>query len=153
MAYKFPYDYEEQVKYEAPKLKTNRKMWKVILFSILTLGFYSVIFFSSFASELDLIYPKRDGTKTMDYLIAYIVSFFTCNLVVAAWQHSVSLRIEEALIKRRITYNFGTTDFWAWYVLGSVILIGPAIYIHKMCTAMNLLCESYNENPDIDSFK
>ena len=25
MAYKFPYDYEEQVKYEAPKLKTNRK--------------------------------------------------------------------------------------------------------------------------------
>ena len=28
MAYKYPYDYEEK-KYEYPKLKTDRKMWKL----------------------------------------------------------------------------------------------------------------------------
>lgn len=153
MAYKFPYDYEEQVKYEPPKFKTNRSMWKVMLFSFLTLGIYLIVFFSPLASELDEIYPKRDGTKTMDFMLVYILSIFTCSLVMTAWHYTIAVRIEEALSKRRIDYNFSTTDFWLWYVLGSFIFIGPFVYMHKMCTAMNLLCASYNENPDIGSFK
>jgi hypothetical protein len=40
--------------------------------------------------------------------------------------------------------KFGTSSFWGWYFLGSFIFIGPFVYFHKLCTAMNLLCEDYN---------
>ena len=51
-----------------------------------------------------------------------------------------------ALSDREINYDFGTNDFWLWFVLGSLILVGPFIYFHKLCTAMNLLCKDYNEH-------
>ena len=35
-------------------------------------------------------------------------------------------------------------DFRGWYFLGSFIFVGPFVYFHKLCTAMNLLCEDFN---------
>ena len=58
-------------------------------------------------------------------------------------QHGVSCK---ALEERGIAYDFGTSDFWGWYFLGSLVIVGPFIYFHKLCTAMNLLCEDYNKN-------
>lgn len=153
MSYNYQYGFEEEVKYQPPKLKTNRKLWKVVLFNILTLGIYSIVFFDPLASELDKIYPKRDGTKTMRFILAFILSLFTFSIVMLVWYHHISDRIEESLIRRKINYNFGTNDFWFWYLLGSLILVGPFVYIHKLCTAMNLLCESYNETPNIEEIK
>ena len=82
MAYKYPYG-EEEVKYEPPKLNTNRSIWKFIIFNMLTLGIYSIVFFAPMAHDLDLISPKRDRTKTMSYMFAFIVSFFT--FTIALW--------------------------------------------------------------------
>lgn len=61
------------------------------------------------------------------------------------WHYQIAERIEDALGKRNIDYDFGKKDFW---LLGSLILIGPFVYFHKLCKAMNFLCEHYNENPD-----
>ena len=37
-------------------------------------------------------------------------------------------------------------SFWGWGILGSLILVGPFIYTHKLLTAMNLLSADYNVN-------
>jgi hypothetical protein len=58
--------------------------------------------------------------------------------------------VEEALEKRKIEYDFGTGDFWGWFLFGSFILVGPFVYFHKLYKAMNLLCASYNENPVLE---
>lgn len=76
MPYKYSYDYEEKP-YTPPKLQTNRSMWKLILLNIVTLGIYSIFFFIPFSMDPDRIAPKRDHTKTTNYLPAYIVSLFT----------------------------------------------------------------------------
>ena len=148
MAYKYSYD-DEEVKYQPPKLKTNRNVLTYMLLSILTLGIYSIVFFIPFSFDLDRIQPKRDGGKTMNYLLAYLLSLFTFALVIHIWHYQIASRVEEALTKRRIEYRFGTSDFWKWNILGSFILIGPIIYYYKLFKAMNLLCESYNENPTV----
>ena len=147
MAYKYAYDYDEKP-YQPPKLKTNRSMWKLILLNVLTLGFYSFFFFIPFSIDLDKIAPKRDGTKTMNYFWAAILASLTFSVVLLLWFHNITERIEEAMSKRSITYSFGAGTFWGWCVLGSLILVGPFIYYHKLCRAMNLLCEHYNEHPD-----
>ena len=148
MAYNYPYGYEEETKeYKAPKLETNRSMWKLMLLHYLTCGIYSIIFFIPFSFDLDKVAPKNDRSKTMNYLFAYILALFTFSIVLVIWHYHIAERVEEALAQRDISYDFGTHTFWKWYILGSFILIGPFVYFHKLCKAMNLLCEHYNENP------
>ena len=149
MAYQYRYDEEERV-VETAKLRTDRSMWKLMLFSCLTFGFYSIFFFMPFSYDLDKIAPKPDRSKTMNYLFAYIIALFTFSIVLILWHHQIAERVEEALAARHIDYDFSTSTYWGWYFFGSCILVGPFIYFHKLCRAMNLLCESYNENPVIE---
>ena len=146
MAYKYTYDDEEK-EYKAPKLQTNRSMWKLEILNILTLGIYSIIFFIPFSFDIDKIAPKRDHSKTFNYLFAYILALITGNIALLIWHYHMASRIEEALSKRGIPYEFSTSDFGGWYFFGSFILVGAFVYFHKLCKAMNLLCEHYNENP------
>ena len=143
MAYKYSYD--EDTKYVAPKKRTDRNVLKLILFSLLTCGLYSIFFYTPFSFDLDDIAPKRDGTKTFNYFLALILSYFTWSIVMLCWLYSVTARIEEALSQYKIDYEFGTQDFWMWHVLGSLILVGPLVFTYKLCKAMNLLCAAYNE--------
>jgi len=45
-----------------------------------------------------------------------------------------------------VDYQFGAGTFWGWGILGSLILVGPFIYTHKLLTAMNRLSADYNVN-------
>ena len=148
MAYKYQYDSDTDARaYKPPQLRTNRSMWKLMLLNILTLGIYGIIFFIPFSFDLDKIAPRKDHGRTMNYLFAYIFSLFTMSIVMLVWHHHIATRVEEALSERSIPYDFSTSDLWAWYIFGSFILVGPFIYMHKLCKAMNLLCEHYNQNP------
>ena len=142
----YPYDLDEEARrYEEPKLKTDRSVWKYIVFSILTLGLYNIIFFAPLAYELDKVAPKSDRSKTMSFLSAFILAYFTFSIVLLIWHHQIAERVEDALRDRHITFDFGTDTFWTWQVFGSLILVGPFVYVHKLCQAMNLLCADYNE--------
>ena len=147
MAYRYPYDDEEKA-YVPPKLQTDRNVWKLIIFSILTLGIYLIVFFIPFSFELDKIAPKPDRSKTMNFLFVYILSIFTFSIAMQCWHYQIAQRVEEALEKRDIRYNFGTNDFWVLQIFGSLFLgIGTIVYMYKLCHAMNLLCADYNEKP------
>ena len=148
MAYKYAYD-EEEIKVRPIKLKTDRSMPKLMILSVLTLGLYGIIFFLPFSYDLDKVAPKRDRSKTMNFMLAYILAWFTFSIVIDIWHYQIAARVEEALEKRNISYEFGTGDFWRWFILGSFILIGPFVYFYKLCKAMNLLCADYNEKPTI----
>jgi hypothetical protein len=130
--------------YAPSKLKTNREMWKLMLFNILTLGLYSIFFFMPLTFELDKIAPRPDRSKTMNYLFAYILAMFTGNIVMIVWMYMFTQRMEGALHDRDVEYDFSTSDFWIWYFVGSFFLVGPFVYFHKLCKAMNLLCADYN---------
>ncbi len=40
---------------------------------------------------------------------------------------------------------FGAGTFWLWGVLGSLIVIGPLVFLHKLFKAVNMLNESFNQ--------
>ncbi len=149
MAYRYPYDEEERER-KPEKLRTDRSMWKYMILSVLTFGIYSILFFIPFSFDLDKIAPKSDRSRTVNYLWIYLLAFFTFGIVIYVWHYQIAGRVEEALEKRKIEYDFGTGDFWGWFLFGSLILVGPFVYFHKLCKAMNLLCASYNENPVLE---
>lgn len=131
----------------AYKLKTNRGLLKYILLGIVTFGIYPLVLMSGISSDINLIAAKYDGKKTMHFcLLAFVFSWLTFGIAPIVWYHRISDRIGKELARRNIAYSFGAGSFWGWNVLGSFIGVGPFIYIHKLCKAMNLLSENYNIN-------
>ncbi len=131
----------------AVQLKTNRGLLKYILLGLITFGIYPLVVMSGISSDINMIASKYDGKKTMHFcLLAFIFSWLTFGIAPIVWYHRISARIGNELARRGIGYKFGAGSFWGWNVLGSLIGVGPFIYLHKLCKAMNKLAADYNVN-------
>lgn len=129
------------------QLKTNRGLLKFILLSLITFGIYGLVVLSVVSTDINVIAGRYDGKKTMHYcLVFFIFSWLTLGIVPLIWFHKISKRINGELNRRGIAYNFGAGTYWGWGILGSLIVVGPFIYLHKLLKAMNLLAENYNIN-------
>lgn len=142
-------DQTEQIYHpsQAPvgQLKTNRGLLKYILLSAITFGIYGIVLFSSISSDINIIAGRYDGKKTMHYcLLAFLVGWLTAGIGFFVWYHRISARIGGELARRGISYRFGAGTFWGWGFLGTLIVIGPFVYCHKLFKAMNLLSQHYN---------
>lgn len=127
------------------QLKTNKGLLKFILLSIITFGIYSIVALSSVSENINEIASKYDGKRTMHYcLLFFLVGPITLGIAYIVWFHKISARIGKELKRRNISYSFGATSYWLWNVLGSIIVIGPFVYLHKLFKATNLLCADYN---------
>jgi hypothetical protein len=131
----------------AGKLKTNKGLLKTILLSLITFGIYPLVVMSAVSSEINIVASRYDGKKTMHYcLLAFIVAPITFGIAGIVWSHRISNRIGAELNRRGIAYSFSATDFWLWNVLGSLIVVGPFVYLHKMFKAVNKMNAHYNVN-------
>ncbi|HNX15703.1 MAG TPA: DUF4234 domain-containing protein [Oscillospiraceae bacterium] len=129
------------------QLKTNRGLGWFILYSIITFGIYPIVFFTGISNDINVIASRYDGRKTMHYcLLFFLVAPITFGIAGLVWSHNISDRIGNELKRRRIPYNFSSSDFWLWGFLGSLIIVGPFIYIHKLAEAINQLAINYNTN-------
>lgn len=129
------------------QLKTNRGLVKYILLSIITFGIYALVVMSTVSSDINTIASRYDGKKTMHFcLLTFIFSWLTLGIGILVWYHKISARIGRELDRRGIGYSFGAGTYWGWSILGSLIIVGPFIYFHKLFKSMNLLAENYNIN-------
>ena len=129
------------------QLKTNKGLLKTILLSIITLGIYPLVVMSAVSSEINIVASRYDGRKTMHFcLLAFIVAPITLGIASIVWYHKISNRIGSELKRRSIAYNFSAADFWLWNVIGSIIIVGPFVYLHKMFSAVNKMNAHYNIN-------
>lgn len=130
----------------ALQLRTSRGLLKMVLLGLVTLGIYPLVVESHIGEELNLIASPHDGKRTMHFcLIYFIFSWLTLGIVLFVWFHRTSNRMGDELKRRGIDYSFSATDFWLWDILGSLIIIGPFIYVAKRMKAMNLINEDYNQ--------
>ena len=129
----------------APR-KTNKSLAKYIFLSIITLGIYGLVVMSSLSNDINIAASRYDGKRTMHYcLLCFIVAPITLGIASIVWFHKISNRIGRELNRRGIAYHLSAADFWLWNVLGSIIIVGPFIYMHKLFKAANLMCADYNQ--------
>lgn len=127
--------------------KTNKGLLKYILLGIITFGIYPLVVMSVLSEDVNIVASRYDNKRTMHFLLmALIVSPITCGIAGFVWYHRISNRIGAELKRRGVAYDFSAADFWLWSILGSLIVIGPFVYLHKMFRATNLMCENYNQN-------
>ena len=125
---------------------TNRALWKMIVFGLLTFGIYDVVIWCKMGTELNIAASRYDGKRTMPYFAMCSLMGLTFGIVFFVWAHNLSNRIGAEVDRRGYDYKFGASTFWLWNVLGSLILIGPFIYMHKLLKAMNCINEDFNIN-------
>ena len=130
------------------QLKTNRGMVKTVLLSLITGGIYSIFLYSGISRDINIVASRYDGKKTMHYcLMLFLFSWLSLGIVPFVWTHRISARIGREISRRGIAYRFGAGSFWGWNIFGILLFgIGPFIYLHKLCKAMNLLSANYNIN-------
>ena len=127
------------------QLRTNRSMIKVLLLSLITLGIYSLVVWAHISEETNSVCSRYDGKKTMNFwLVFFLIGPITAGIGTIVWIHKLCSRIGSELERRRIDFSFGAGTFWGWGVLGSLIIVGPFVFLYKMFKAMNLMNEDYN---------
>ena len=137
---------ENQNNKPAFQLNTSRGLIKTILLSFLTFGIYSIVVMTSISEDINIIASKNDGRKTMNYcLLLFVIAPLTLGIAALVWNHKICGRMGNELRRRNINYSISPASFWGWGILGSFILIGPFIYLHKQLKAINLLSKDYNE--------
>lgn len=130
----------------ARQLKANRSFIKTLLLSLVTCGIYAIITYGKITDEVNLVCSRYDGKKSMNYyLLFFLIAPITCGIAAIVWMHNICNRIGNELNRRHIAYSFGAKDFWLWGVLGSLIAIGPLVFMHKFFKAVNLMNENYNQ--------
>ena len=128
------------------KIRTDRALWKWIVFGIITVGIYPLVVQCKLSREINTIASKYDHRNTMHYLAAALLSLITSGIFGLIWFSNFSDRIGNELVRRNIVYKFSSGTFWGWAFFGALIIVGPFIYRHKLLKSMNLLANDYNVN-------
>lgn len=126
------------------QLPTRRGLAKMFFLGIVTLGIYPMVIWSRIVTELNLVASRYDGERTMPYFAMFTLAPLTLSIYVFVWMHGFCRRVGAELQRRDISYKFGASTFWLWNILGSLILVGPFIFLHKLMKSMNLLNEDFN---------
>jgi len=125
-------------------LKGGYSMLKMILLGMITFGIYPLIKFCNISTDINAIAGKYDGKQTMHFGLVILLSSITFGIATLVWAHKVSDRIGEECARRGVGEEFSAKTFWIWNVLGSFIVVGPFIYLNKLCNCMNALVDNYN---------
>lgn len=130
----------------APELKlpVGRSLAKMALLGIVTLGIYPVVVWCRMVTELNITSSREDGRRTMPYFAMVLLAPLTLGILPLVWMHRFCDRVGSALLRRGIDYRFGPRDFWLWNVLGSLILVGPFVFTHKLTKAVNQINGDFN---------
>ena len=139
---------EETVQnYNPPRipLRTNRGLLKLLLLSLITFGIYGIVVMSHISSEINEVATRYDGRKTMHFcLIYFIFGWLTLGIATLVWYHRISDRIGNELVRRQLPYRISAGTWWGWGFFGTLLVVGPFIYVHKLMKAMNTLNADYN---------
>ena len=125
-------------------LRTERSFAAYFFLSLLTCGIYALVQVCHISKEINLIASEHDQKHTMNFFWVWLFGPLTLWIANIVWYHRISNRIGDELRRRGEHTDFCADTWWLWFFLGSLITIGPYVYIYKRIKAMNQLNALYN---------
>ena len=130
----------------AIQFATSRALWKMIVFGLLTVGIYDLVIWCKMITELNIAASRYDGQRTMSYFGMCYLAPLTLGIYPLVWMHNLSQRMGNEARRRGMNTKLSASTFWLWGILGSLIVVGPLVYVHKMLKALNHINSDFNVN-------
>jgi hypothetical protein len=94
---------------------------------------------------------EGDGKKTRGFLAFFFFGLITLGIYYLVWLYMVGDRLHDNAKRYNLTFKEGGGTVLLWFLLGSLIIIGPIIALHIIFKNTNALADEYNKNPDVIS--
>ena len=115
-------------------MRHTYSFWKLFFFPALTFGIYPLVKFTQMGDDIGAL----DHKSAVPYwVVALFLAPITLGIFPLVWWHKMCSRIGAL----GPSNGFSAASFWGWNVLGIFILIGPLVFLWKLCNALNSLKE------------
>jgi hypothetical protein len=122
----------------------KRSLGLLIIFSLLTLGIYSIYWWYKYAEDVNRI-AEGDGEHTTNYLLCIVFSFLTLGIYGLYWQYKIANRIYFNATRYGTQVAESGSTILLWILLGGLFFsIGYFVALYFMVKNMNTLATAYN---------
>lgn len=125
-------------------IKENRRLWKLILYTIPTFGIYSIIFWFQFTKDLNDMNNEEKPLK--NYILVLFLSIITFGIYRWVWFFYLADRIQTTGQDMGMKIGPGAGTTLSIRLFGTFILIGPLISNYLVIKNMNNVAKEYNSN-------
>ena len=126
-------------------MKTNRSLFKYILFNLLTCGIYDLFFIHRLAKDVNEM-CEGDGRHTRGLFGYLVLSILTCGIYSFVWWYSLANRLRRNSRRYRCYIIEDGSHFLCWCLFGVLLCgIGPFVALHIVFRNTNELAEGYNK--------
>ncbi len=123
-------------------IQEDRRLWKLLLFTIPTLGIYNIYFWFTLTKDLNEMNP--DEKKLKNYFLVIFLSIITLGIYRWVWFFYVADRIQTTGADIGIKIKPGPSITLIWKLFGTFILIGPLVANFLVIHNMNKVAKQYN---------
>ena len=125
-------------------IKVNRRLWKLLLFTIPTFGIYSIVFWFQFTKDLNEM--NREEKKLKNYILVLFLSIITLGIYRWVWFFYLADRVQTTGNDMGMKIQPGPGTILFLHLFGSFILIGPLIANFLVIHNMDKVAREYNQN-------
>ena len=130
---------------KANKIKTNRSLFKYIVFGILTLGIYNLVFLHKLAKDMNAI-GEGDRRHTRGVFAFLVFNLLTVGVYQYIWWYKLANRIKRNGARYHCYIDGDGTTVLLWMIFGSLLCgFGPLIAMYIVFHNMNDLADTYNK--------
>lgn len=127
----------------------ERSIFLYYLFSIITLGIYSLVFWSKLAKDVNTV-CEGDGKKTMKYMPSWLLSIVTLSIFGLVWKCKLTNRLKDNAER----YGLKFSESGSLTVVYSILFLLPIAHF-IMIKNFNKIAKAYNDynglvDPDAD---
>ena len=123
-------------------IQEDRRLWKLLLFTIPTLGIYNIYFWFTLTKDLNEMNPEEKKLK--NYFLVIFLSIITLGIYRWVWFFYVADRIQTTGADIGIKIKPGPSITLIWKLFGTFILIGPLVANFLVIHNMNKVAKQYN---------
>lgn len=124
-------------------IQEDRRLWKLILLTIPTLGIYNIVFWYRLTKDLNEM--NTDEKPLKNYILVIFLSIITLGIYRWVWFFWLADRVQMTGAELGIKIKPGPSITLIWKLFGSFILIGPFVANYLVIRNMNKVARQYNK--------
>lgn len=131
------------------RVNDQRRMWKYIVFGMLTLGIYDVYMMWTMINDMNTAcgYKERtdDSCKSPHYLIFVLLTFVTLGIYGFVWYYKQGNRLKNVGEEYGVKIDEKGSTYVLWMILGVLLFgVGPLVALYLFICNVNKICHAYN---------